>query len=224
MRSWTLPGSLPARAFLLAYDIDKHKLTGDQLSLVVRGALLIELNLRGCLTDDEDGRVRASGTLRTGDDVLDGVLRSIGESKPRSWRSWLRRAGRPTLAAVRGQLASAGVIRVEFERVLGIFPRTRVTVPDVTPVRTLRDSLRAAVTGTARVSTEDAVLVALVAVGQLHATLSRQDRKANSARIGELTEQATAAVPPLPRVLRQIKAARSAAQAGGSKGCPEGDP
>lgn len=215
MRSRALTDSLPTRAFLLAYDVERRKLTGDQLPLVVRGALLADLSLRGCLTEDEEGKVRASGTRRTGDPVMDDVLRTIDEARPRSWRSWVRRGTRQTLVAVREQLAAAGVVSVETERVLGIFRRTRVTVGDPAVVVRQRDSLRAVVAGTGPVSDQDATLVALVAVGEMGATLSRKDRKAHSARISELTELAGAAVPVLPKVLHQIKAARSAARSGG---------
>lgn len=215
MRSRTLPDSLPARIFLLAYDVDRQRLTGDQLSLVVRGALLAELSLRGCLVPDEDGKVRASGTRRTGDPVLDDALRTVGEARPRSWRFWLRVGPRRTLVAVRQELASAGVISVEQGRVLGIFPRARVTVSDKAPLIAHRESLRAVVTGTGPASTEDATLVALVAVGRLTAVLSGKDRKTYEARVRELTDQATAAVPGLPKVLHEIKAARAASQVSG---------
>jgi hypothetical protein len=210
-----MPGSLAARAFLLAYDLDRQRTTGDQLALVVRGALLVELNLRGGLTVDDDGRVKASGTVRTGDEVMDGVLRTISEARPRSWRSWVRVNARQTLCAVRRQLAAAGVVSLDVHRVLGIFPRTRVTMREPAAVIAPRQSLRAVVAGTRPASAEDAALVALVAVGQLSATLSRKDRRAHAARIGELTEQGEAAAPALRSVLRQIKAARTAAQAGG---------
>lgn len=214
MGSRTLPGSLAGKAYLLGYDLGRQKATGGELAQVVRGAVIAELNLRGCLTPDE-GKVRASGTERTGDPVLDDVLRGMSEDKPRSWRSLVRRNASKTLCAVRRQLASAGVVTVEADRVLGIFPRTTVTVPNPEPVRKLQESVRTVVSGTGRVSTEDAVLVALADVGQLNPTLPRGDRKAHAARIKELTEQAKAAVPALSAALQQIKSARSAKQSGG---------
>lgn len=216
MRSRTLPDSLPARVYLLAYDVQRQRLTGDQLALTVRGALLAELSMRDCLTEDEDGKVRASGTLRTGDAVLDGVLPAISESRPRPWRWWLRRDQQQTVCAVRQQLASAGVISVESDRVLGIFPRVRVTASDPATVQAMHDSLRAAVAGSAPVSTADAAAVALAAVGEMSSVLSRKDRKLYAERIKELTEQANAAIPVLSRVLRAVKAARAAARNAGS--------
>ena len=85
MGSRKLPGSLPALVYLLACDPERQKLTGTELAVVVRGAALADLNLRGCLV--EDGRtLRASGTRRTGDRVLDGVLSEISEARPRGRR------------------------------------------------------------------------------------------------------------------------------------------
>jgi hypothetical protein len=216
MPSRTLPDTLPAKVYLLACDVERHRLRGSNVALVVRGALLAELSLRGCVTE-EDGAVRASGTRRTGDPVLDEALRTMGDDRARSWRSWLRRGARPTLAAVRRQLESVDLIRTEPQRILGIFSRTRITVTDPAQVTALRASVRDAVLGdgpTSRVSTVDATLIALVAVGELGGVLSRQERRRHSERIAEFTERGGDAIPALKRVLRQIRAARAAASGG----------
>jgi hypothetical protein len=212
--------TLPAKIYLLACDVDRHRLRGSNLGVVVRGALLAELNLRGCLADSDDGggTVRVSGSRRTGDPLLDDMLRRMSEDRPRSWRGWLRRGGRQTLTAVREQLVSAGVIRAEPRRILGIFPTTRITVTDPAQVTALRAAVRDAATGTgavSRVSTEDAALVALVAVGELRSVLSRHECRVHADRITEFTERAGSAIPALRRVIRQVKAARAAAASGG---------
>jgi hypothetical protein len=217
MPSGTLPATLPARIYLLACDVEKHRQRTANIAVIVRGALLAELSLRGCLVE-EGHRVRASGSKRTGDPVLDGVLGAMSEDRPRSWRSWLRRDTRLTLSAVRRQLAADGLIGVDRDRVLGVFPTTRITVHDPARVAELRASVRDLVTGTvpvARVSTEDAALIALVAVGQLNAVLSGRERRAHADRIAEFTERGGSAVSGLKRVLRQIKSARAAAAGGG---------
>jgi hypothetical protein len=216
MPSRTLPDTLPAKIYLLAYDVERQRVRGRNLALVVRGALMAELSLRGCVTE-ENGAVRASGSRRTGDPVLDEALRTMGDDRARSWRSWLRRSARPTLAAVRRQLVSTGLIRTEPTRVLGIFPRTQVTVTDPAQVAALRDSVRDAVLGNgpvSRVSTTDATLIALVAVGELGTVLSGKERRQRSDRIAEFTERGGDAIPALKRVIRQIKAARAAASGG----------
>lgn len=207
------PTSLPARIYLLAYDLDRRKLAANELPVLLRGAVLADLNLRGCLT--AAGRsVEASATERTGDSVLDAVLRDVSERGPHGWRYWLRRNARQTVRDVQQQLVSAGTITVEHGRVL-FFPTTRITVCDPAEVTALRESVRDAVRGDGSVSPQDATLVALVAVGELGTVLSRKDRRTHSKRIKELTEQGSAAVPALAKVLSQIKAARVAASTGG---------
>jgi hypothetical protein len=57
----TLPESLPARLYLLAYDTEKNRVTAQsQLGLVLRGAALADLYLTGRVTD-ENGKARAAG-------------------------------------------------------------------------------------------------------------------------------------------------------------------
>jgi hypothetical protein len=158
MNSRTLPTTLPARVYLLACDVDRQRLRGQDVGVVVRGALFADLSLRGCLVEENDV-VRPASSRRTGDAVLDDELRIMAESEPRSWRALLRRGGKTTLAAVQDQLASAGQIKVEHTRRLGIFPATRVTLTNPAQVATLRESVREAVRGTgpvSAVSTEDA--------------------------------------------------------------------
>jgi hypothetical protein len=217
MPSRTRPGTLPARIYLLGCDVGKRRQRTANIGVIVRGALLAELSLRGCLV--EEGRqVRASGSRRTGDPVLDGVLSAMGQDRPRTWRTWLRRDTRSTLLAVRRQLAADGLITVEHDRVLRIFPTTRITVHDPALVGELRASVRNLVTGTtpvSRASAEDALLVALVAVGEIGTVLSRRERRAHADRIAEFTERGGDAVPALKRVLRQIRSARAAAASGG---------
>jgi hypothetical protein len=130
----------------------------------------------------------------------------------------VRRRARPTLASVQEQLAAAGVITVDARRVLGVFPRPRITVTDLRHVATLRAALRDAVEGptpVSAVSVEHATLVALASVGGLRSVVSRRDGKEHADRIAAFTEQGGRAVPALKRVLRQVRAARAAAVSGG---------
>jgi hypothetical protein len=203
--------TLPARIYLLACDTDRHRLRGHDIEIVVRAALLAELNLRGCLV--EEGRVvRSDNSRRTGDALLDDELRIMSESRPRGWRAWLHQGARSTLAAVRDQLASAGLITVDRSRRLGVFPVTRVTPTGPAQVAALREFVLEAVRGTgpvSAVSTEDATLVALVAVGELRTVLSRTDRWTHRARIAEFTERGGDVVVALRRVVRRRRSARS---------------
>jgi hypothetical protein len=200
----------------MACDLERQRVPRRDISVVVRGALLAELSLRACLVESEDdNRVRVSGTRRTGNPVLDDTLRQMSEERPRGWRGWIRRDAWQTTCAVQRHLASLGLITVEPTRILGIFPSARIIVHDPAQVTALRDEVRRIVSGDVRVSDEQASLAALVAVGEMRAVLSRQDRKKYAARIKELTAQGGAAVPALARVVRQIKAERAAAASGG---------
>ncbi|HKN96180.1 MAG TPA: GPP34 family phosphoprotein [Pseudonocardiaceae bacterium] len=200
--------TLPERAYLLGQEGRE----GD-LATVVRAAVLAELSLRECLVE-EDGTVRPSPTRRTGDPLLDGVLRTMSEDKPRSWRGWMRRGARPTLCAVRDRLAATGVITAETGRVLGIFPTTKVTA-DPARLAAERSAVWNAIRGTGPVSTADATLVALLSVGEVGTVLSRRDRGEHKARIAEFTDSAGAAVPALKHALRQIRMSRAGAYGGG---------
>jgi hypothetical protein len=206
--------TLPATIFLLAHAPDSRR--AANLGVVVRGALLAELNLRGCLVEDGSA-VRASGSKRTGDPVLDGALRQMSEDRPRSWRGWLRRGRKQTLTAVRQQLVSDGAISTRPGRILGIFPTTRITVTDP-EAAALRRAIREAATGTgpvSRVPAESSALVALVAVGELRSVLSRHECRAHADRIAEFAERGGGAIPALKQVIRQIKSARAVAASGG---------
>jgi hypothetical protein len=204
--------TLPEEVYLLAQGGHVNR---RNLAIVVRAALLIELSLRDCLV--EDGKtVRPSPTQRTGDPLLDDTLRAMSEQQARSWRGWMRRANHPTLAAVRDRLATTGVIEVDRSRALGLFPLAKVTITDPARVTELRTVVRAALEGTGPVPTHDAMLVAILAAGEIRAAVSRRDRRAYADRIAEFTEHGGGAVPALRHLLRQLKAARVAAYSGGS--------
>jgi hypothetical protein len=220
MSSRTELDTLAERVFVMACDVEKRRLSGQYVRLVVRGALLAELSLRGCLVED-GSTVRPSPTKRTGDPLLDDALRAMSEQRPRSWRGWVRRDTNQTVAAVRAKLASAGVIGVEPTRVLGIFPRVRITVADPARVSALRSSVLELVRGNrpvSEVSTQDAMLVSLVATGELNAVLSRHDRRAYADRIKEFDRRGGDTAPALRHVIRSIKAARAAAASNASGG------
>jgi len=215
MPTRTPPDTLPATVYLLAWDADKQRLSRNQnLGFLIRGAVLVELSLRGCAYDDE-GKVKPSGSKRTGDRVLDDVLREMSDDRPRSWGAWVQRRSRTTLVAVGDQLATAGVAKVEQQRVLGIFPRRHVRITDPAVAESARKTLRRILTGSATPSDRDAALVALVAAGELRTALSRKDRKEYAERVTACNELAGPAAPALRKVIRSMKAARASAQAGG---------
>lgn len=213
------PDSLPAKLYLLARGARPHG-GSSELGRILRGAALVELNLRGLLTSDETdrGRVKASGSSRTGDPLLDELLQQVEESRPRTWSGWIRRGNQRTVCAVRDQLAEAGVVTIESGTWLGIFPRRVVRVTDPELITALRDRVQAVLHGsrpTGEVDPADAALVAIAAAGRLRFAVSGKQARGYHRRIAELADRGGAAIPALRAVLRQARMARSAAVGGG---------
>jgi hypothetical protein len=208
-----LPASLPSRLYLLAYDTDKHRLTGrGQLGVALRAAALTELLHSGHITE-ADGKPKVAAT-RVTDPVLDDVVQEIAQSRPRSWAHWVGRRDRAAFRAVQERLADSGYIRVEPRRILGIFPTSRVTVREPRVVRRLRDTVNRTLTGgvpVARLDRADAALAALAAVGEVRVAVGRRQAHEHKRRLAELTEVAGPAVPALRKVIQW----RQAAAAGG---------
>ncbi|WP_370948188.1 GPP34 family phosphoprotein [Amycolatopsis sp. cg5] len=214
--------SLPAQAYLLALNVERHRLPDRQRAgYLVRAAALTDLLTRGRLTDD-DGVVSPAAAAPTGDVVLDDVLAQIAEQRPAKWKTWIRRDFRGTLAAVEAQLEAAGIIRVDHTRVLGLFPSVRPTVLDTSLVEKLRARIVEAVCGPKSVhdvSSADAALASLVTAIELNSVVSGRDRRHNRDRLDALASQGGATVPALRKVFRDLRAVRaSAASSGGSGG------
>ena len=211
--------SLPAQAYLLACDVERERLPDrERAALLVRGAALTDLVLRG-LVADADGRPVVTGSGGTGHLVLDDLLAAISADPHRRWRSWVRRDARGTLQSVEAQLEAAGVLSVRTSNVLGLFPRRRPVVRDRGSVERLKALvLNAFEAPVSEVDPSAAALAALVATAELNTVISRQDRRRYRERIEELGERGGAAVPALRKVLREVRAARTAAVSAASGG------
>jgi Golgi phosphoprotein 3 GPP34 len=202
-----LPTRLPDRAFLIAYDVEKKKLTGDSQGQLIRAAALVELTMAGRLVDDK-GRPRVTGG-RTDDPVLDAVLDQIEVSKPRTWRHWVEKDAKVTYKAVRERLASARVISVTDGTVLGIFQKKIVTVRDTRIVRELVGDLRRVVLGGSapdELDARDVMLVPLVAAVELNTVFTGRERREHRDRIRELADRAGPAAKALRKVVESQQA------------------
>jgi hypothetical protein len=212
------PKTLPAKLYLLSVDPDSERLsTSRELGVLLRGAALADLSMRKFLRE-EGGRVVASGTKRSGDPVLDDLLREISESPRRNWKSWVRRGAKGTMRAVEQQLESADLITVRDLRMLGIFPARKIGITDVEIAGALRENLRNALYGNENVDEVDkfdAAMVLLAAAGGLRGVVPRKDERKYADRMKALSERAGGAVPGVLRVIQQVKQARTAAYAGG---------
>ncbi|MFB4295530.1 GPP34 family phosphoprotein [Actinomadura sp. NTSP31] len=212
-----VPDTLPARMYLLAYDLRKEKLTvrGQELGYVLRAAALTELFLDGRL-EDRRGRP-VPGT--PGEDPY-GVLAQISASRPRSWQHWVRKDGRAFARTVRDELVRDGWIRVRGRRRLGLFPYEEVTVRDPRVVKDLWGGASSALRGrpVAHVNSYDAAAVALAAAGELKSVLPGPERRRHKQRIKELTARSGPAPVAARKVLRSQRAAMAsgAASGGGS--------
>jgi hypothetical protein len=207
----TLPESLPARLYLLAYDTEKNRMTaGSQLGLVLRAAALADLYLTERLTD-EAGKARAAGGGRpTGDPVLDDLARQIADSRPRRWHRWIGRQERGTVRAVREQLEGQRCIRVNHRAIL---PDT-VELRDRRAVKEYADSVRAALRQpAARADARTAAVLALAARGEVKTVVSRRERREYGKRLDELAVYTGPVADALRKALRTKRAA--VASAGG---------
>jgi hypothetical protein len=210
--------SLPARAYLLACDTARNRLPDrERVALLVRAAALTDLVLRGQVADD-GGRPAVTGAGGTGHLVLDDLLAELTAEPHRKWRAWVRRGARGTLHSLEAQLDAAGVIALRTSRVLGLFPRRRPEVREPASAAALRDEVRAAVRGDAPVSADVAALTSLAAAVELGEVLPRAERRRHRDRLARLEEQAGAAVPALRKVIRELRAARTAAISAASGG------
>ncbi|MFC4070373.1 GOLPH3/VPS74 family protein [Actinoplanes subglobosus] len=207
----TVPGSLAQRIFLLAHDPDKGRVrVGTNLGAMVRAAALADLYLQGHLTDERGRAATVAGRSCT-DPVLTTVLAEIAGSRPRKWQSWVDRRQHATVGAVRAQLGADGWARLEPYRILGIFPSVRVTPRDPRVRKELAGRVRAALKEPInRVDPADAVLVAIVAAGQLSLVLDRRGRRDARKRLQELTDISG----PIGPALRKSIEASAAAAAG----------
>ncbi|HET6286819.1 MAG TPA: GPP34 family phosphoprotein [Amycolatopsis sp.] len=206
--------SLPAKAYLLACDVEKSKLRDrHRAALLIRGAALTDLVLRGRV-GDAGGRVAVSGAGPTGDLVLDEMVTEIAGESPRKWKWWVREDARGTLEALESQLDAAGVIELETGRTLGLFPSRRPIVRDPAVVDRLRALVDHALRGpcpASDVDASDAALTSLVAAVELRDVVPGKVRRQYEDRIEELSERGGDAVPALRKLFRELRAVRASA-------------
>lgn len=208
-----LPETLPERLFLLAYDTDRERLARwTDVGLLVRAAALAELELLGALVD-ERGRATPPrvGRPAVADPLLREVLAEIEAApRPRRWQHWVQRGKRRARSAVERRLVAERVITAHPYRVLGVIPRTRITVRDPLLIGHLRARV-AEVLRARTVDPRDAAMVALAATGELRTVFGWRQRRAHRARIAELATTGPAATV---KGLKKAIAAQHAAQAG----------
>lgn len=176
---------------LLALDDRGANLVGDPgLDYGLAGAVLLDLMLAGRL-DLAGDRVVVADATPVGDPVADAALERVAAARePRKPDAWIQ----PLSDGLRGRLlerqVEAGVLRVEQDRVLWVFPRTRyasATGAEPAVESAVRRELTAAIDGTGAVPARTAALLGLVqAVGLAGRLFPDRDSKALKARLGEI--------------------------------------
>ncbi|TDB70817.1 GPP34 family phosphoprotein [Micromonospora sp. KC723] len=198
-----VPHSLPQRIFLLAYNPDKGKVgLGANLGPLLRAAALADLYLGGHLTD-ERGRAAIDVRHPCRDPVLDALLNEIAGSKPHTWQSWIGHRQRATFRALRQQLNDGGWVHLQSDKILGLFPTTKVTMRDPRVRKELLGRVNTTLTRPiGSIDPADAALVAIIAAGDLTLVLDRKTQRANKQRIQELTKLSGPIGPALYKAIQ----------------------
>lgn len=207
--------SLPAMLYLLGIDVDKEKLPEPKkISYVLRAGALVELVLRGNLTD-VDGKAHPVSEAATGDPVLDLVMGEVAKDRGQRWSHWIRHDARATLKALEDQLSSTGAIKMQRRMLLG----DKVEVVDQAAHSQLRQQVLATLTGGAPVETlgvKDVALTALTAYGELTTAIPHKQRRAHKDRLKALTEHAGPSAPVVKKLADEIFWLKSSGHNGGA--------
>jgi hypothetical protein len=190
---------------ILLLELDDEKGTARSSSMYAQamgGAALAELLLEGRirLADDKKRRVEVIDPTPVGDPLLDALLAEMAAAKkPKQGSEWVAKvANKGKLKAeAAGRLVTAGVLRQEEAKILGIFPTTHYPARDPGPEREVRARLhRAICTDTQDVDPRTIVLVALADAGGLLSRVIEKPRlKERKERIKAITSgQAVRAV------------------------------
>jgi hypothetical protein len=200
-----LPRSLPARLYLLAYDVDKERLTArTELGLILRAAALADLYLDDRLADDY-GKAKVTDAKPTGDPVLDAMLQQIAEARPRSWRRWVSTDERGIVREVRDQLEKGRWIKLEPRRILA----DRVTLRERREVKRYATEVKAVLRPASNADARTAAALVLAARGELPTVLTRRGRREHARRLEELADPVSPIARALEKAVRHKQAVAS---------------
>ena len=198
---------LPARMYLLAYDLDKDRPSGRAwLDYLVQGAALTELLAEGLLIDT--GVTVIPAVDGPADEVLGLVWQQAAGGRPHAWRGLLHQ-GRATLAAVEDQLIQSGA----FER-----KGRGLVAMDREGIAALQARARQIMRGEAGEEGSavlDAALVAVASVIPLRTVCDRRRRRQDRERVDALTRRVSLKAPGFDRMLQQMRRTRGRSYATG---------
>jgi len=212
---------------LLLTDDDTGKLaaSGTEVDVALGGALLVELTLMQRVDvagPDErvrEGRLVVRDRDPTGDGLLDEALTIVGQKEGKKPQSVVARLGKRVRGRLYERLVEGGVLRVEDDRILGIFPTHRWPAKDAAHESSVRaglvSALRAGATAEARTGALISLLLALRAVHKAvdpgSVGLSKKELNANAKRIAEGDWAAKAVRQAIDSMIAAIIAATSSA-------------
>jgi Golgi phosphoprotein 3 GPP34 len=209
---------LAEELLLLALHDEKGHDTTRGADGALAGALLLDLAAGGWL-ELADGRLVPAAPPPAGPPpagVLADALAAVeAERRPRKAEHWVRKLPgklRPIKARVAARLVERGVLSEERRKVLGLVPRDVYPTTDPEPERTLREQLRAELTGAAEVSSRTALLVPLLRAHGLVDTLVAKGERREARRRAKAIAQDPARVgAAVPSVLNDTQVAVQAA-------------
>lgn len=203
--------ALPDELLLLALDDQRGtRAHATELEPGLAGAVLLDLALHGRL--DMEGKVlRVLDPSPTGDAVLDAALATVArEPRRRPAKHWVTRLQKGLREQVSDRLVAAGTLRRDEQKVLWLFPVTRVPAGDPAPEAAVRARLDGPVLHGTTPDERTAALAALVHATHLGRTVFPDaDHRAVKERLAELAEGRWAA-EAVRRVVQEAAAATAA--------------
>jgi Golgi phosphoprotein 3 GPP34 len=188
---------------LLLYDDETGKPVSWSVPLDhgLAGAVLMELSLLGKVDVADQGEHVKPGRLvirdpsPTGDPVLDARLAIVADKVGSKPAHVIGKVSKNLRGALLEQLAGRGILRVDKDKILGLFPNTRWTAADARHEAQVRAALDSALRVGTQPDQRTAALIALVhAVDAVPKVVTNAaDKKALKRRAKEIAESAWAA-------------------------------
>ena len=200
--------SLPQQMYLLCYDPDKGKIelaSAGTRDVLLRAAAAGQMTIGGLLRDHNGKAERTTAAATTSEDpFLAEVLGDVPGDRPRRWFTVVYPGRYTAEATIRGQLAEAGAITDDSDRVLRLIPVHHITLADPQHLHILQDRIGKAVLGgqdPASLSIEDAVLAVLAVEGGVSTLFGLKDRFTHRDTIRELSAHVDSQLPGLRKAV-----------------------
>jgi hypothetical protein len=160
-----LGGMLLAEDLLLLLTDDetgKLVVSGSEADIALGGAQLVELSMSGHVDLDDRKRLVVRDSTPTGDDLLDRALATITDREGKKPSSVIGPLGKKLRDALYERLTSAGVLRAEEGRVLGVFPAKRWPAASAEHEAAVRRGMTSALVQGTTPEPRDAALISLL--------------------------------------------------------------